>query len=107
MRRLPWLWLVLACFWAACGSEERPINQVGVNVVSKAIFQDSWYMSRTVVDVDYEAAGMCTFPGDIASDAAMDFTSLPRIRWVIDQNALFAYRDYQLVQGGDGEAKSG
>jgi hypothetical protein len=107
MRRLPWLWLVLACSLPACGSEEAPINRVGVNVVEKAIFQDSWYMSRTVVDVDYEAAGMGTYPGDIASDAAMDFTALPRIRWVIDQNTLFAYRDYPLVQGGDGQAKAG
>ena len=108
MRRLScWLLSVLACATFACGSEEPPIDQVGVNVVEKAIFQGSWYMSRTVVDVDYEAAGMGTFPGDIASDAAMDFTALPRIRWVIDEKTLFAYRDYELVQGGDGEAKGG
>ncbi|HKP56321.1 MAG TPA: hypothetical protein VJV78_06365 [Polyangiales bacterium] len=107
MRRLPWLWLVLACTWPACGSDEAPINQVGVNVVEKAIFQDSWYMSRTVVDVGYEASGLGTFPGDIASDQAMDFTALPRIRWVIDENTLFAYRDYPLVQGGDGQSKAG
>ncbi len=110
MRRLSswWLCSVLACFFSvACGTEEPPINQVGVNVVEKAIFQGSWYMSRTVVDVDYEAAGMGTFPGDIASDAAQDFTALPRIRWVIDEDTLFAYRDYELVQGGDGEAKGG
>jgi hypothetical protein len=108
MRRLPSCWLlVLTCILSACGSEEPPVNQVGVNVVEKAIFQDSWYMSRTVIDVDYEAAGMGTFPGDIASDAAMDFTALPRIRWVIDEKTLFAYRDYELVQGGDGTSKAG
>jgi hypothetical protein len=108
MRRLPsWWLLVLTCIFSACGSEEPPVNQVGVNVVEKAIFQGSWYMSRTVVDVDYEAAGMGTFPGDIASDAAMDFTALPRIRWVIDEKTLFAYRDYELVQGGDGTSKAG
>ena len=63
-------------------------------------------MSRTVIDVDYEAGGLGTFPGDAASDQAMDFTAIPRIRWVIDEDTLFAYRDYPLVSGGDGDDKS-
>ena len=92
---------VLALF--GC-SEEPPINQVGVNVVEKSIFTDSWYMSRTVVDVDYEAAGLGTFPGDAASDfAGGGFTAMPRIRWVIDEGFLYAYRDYELITGADGE----
>lgn len=63
-------------------------------------------MSRTVIDVDYEAGGLGTFPGDVASDQAMDFTAIPRIRWVIDEDTLFAYRDYPLIPGGDGDDKS-
>jgi hypothetical protein len=108
MRRAPlWSWLPWSLLlWAACGKDEPAVNRVGVNVVEKAVFQDSWYMSRTVVDVDYEAAGLGTFPGDIASDAAMDFTALPRIRWVIDEHSLYAYRDYELVRGGDGDSKA-
>jgi hypothetical protein len=111
MRRVPfWSWLpacTLAFAALACGTEDPPINRVGVNVVEKSLFQGSWYMSRVVVDVDYEAAGaMGTFPGDVASDQASDFTAMPRIRWVIDENTLYAYRDYQLVAGGDGEDKS-
>jgi hypothetical protein len=106
-RALFWLWSSWCAFlWVACGTEQPAINRVGVNVVEKAVFQGSWYMSRTVVDVDYEAAGLGTFPGDIASDQAMDFTSLPRIRWVVDEKTLFAYRDYSLVQGGDGDSKA-
>src|SRR4029077_13656320 len=31
---------------------------------------------------------------------------MPRIRWVIDEQNLYAYRDYQLVAGGNGEDKS-
>jgi hypothetical protein len=108
MRRVHlWLWSSLcALLCVACGKEEPAINRVGVNVVEKSLFQGSWYMSRTVVDVDYEATGLGTFPGDIASDAAMDFTALPRIRWVIDEDTLYAYRDYELIQGGDGESKT-
>ena len=69
-----------------CGDEEPPINRVGVNVVEKSLFQDSWYMSRTVIDVDYEGSALGTFPGDAASDAAQTFTAMPRIRWVIDKD---------------------
>jgi hypothetical protein len=87
----------------ACGEEEPPINRVGVNVVEKSLFEGSWYMSRTVIDVDYEGAALGTFPGDAASDRAQDFTALPRIRWVIDEDFLFAYRDYEMTLGGDGE----
>src|ERR1700753_1069289 len=114
LSRSPWWstwcvlsWIGFGAFSPACGKEEPVVNRVGVNVVEKAVFQGSWYMSRTVVDVDYEAAGgLGTFPGDIASDQAMDFTALPRIRWVIDETTLFAYRDYALVPGGDGDDKS-
>jgi hypothetical protein len=88
-----------------CGDEEPPINRVGVNVVEKSLFQDSWYMSRTVIDVDYEGSALGTFPGDAASDAAQTFTAMPRIEWRIDKNTLFAYRDYELTPGGDGEWK--
>lgn len=108
MRRVPfWSWLPLCALFAlACGTEDPPIDRVGVNVVEKALFQGSWYMSRTVIDVDYEAGGLGTFPGDVASDQAMDFTAIPRIRWVIDEDTLFAYRDYPLIPGGDGDDKS-
>lgn len=88
---------------AGCGTKQPPINRVGPNVVEKTVFEGAWYMSRTVVDVGYEASGLGTFPGDIASDAAGTFTSLPRVRFVIDEDTLYAYRDYALAAGGDGE----
>jgi hypothetical protein len=98
---------LLLCWFAAvgCGEEQPAISRLGENIVEKSLFEGSFYMSRTVVDVDYEAAGLGTFPGDVASDAASTFTSMPRVRFVIDEDTLFAYRDYELVQGGDGAAK--
>jgi hypothetical protein len=89
-----------------CGAKEPPINRVGVDAVEKSVFQGSWYMARTVIDVDYQGSALGTFPGDAASDAAQAFTAMPRIRWVIDEDFLFAYRDYELTQGGDGQSKA-
>jgi hypothetical protein len=103
--RVSALLAVLSVVLGSCGEDQPSINRVGVNVVEKALFEGSWYMARTVIDVDYEGSALGTFPGDAASDAAQTFTALPRIRWVIDEDYLFAYRDYELTQGGDGESK--
>jgi hypothetical protein len=93
------------CVLWACGKAQKPIDRVGVDVVEKTVFQGSWYMAMTVIDVDYQGSALGTFPGDAASDAAQSFTAMPRIRWVIDENYLFAYRDYDLTLGGDGQSK--
>lgn len=88
---------------AGCGDEQPPVDRLGVNIVDKSVFEGSWYMSSVVLDVDYEAAGLGTFPGDAASDNVGSFGALPRIRWVVDENFLYAYRDYELTIGGEGE----
>ncbi len=103
--------IALAALVGACGKEPA-VNRVGVNVVDKTLFTGSWYYSRVVIDVDYEAAGVGTYPGDAASDfidPTSFNTSMPRIRWVIDEDFLYAYRDYEIIEGinpageGDGE----
>ena len=66
---LTFLAALTAVAFAGC-SDTAPVNQVGVNVVQKEIFEVSWYVGRTVIDVDYEAAGAGTFPGDTAYDHA-------------------------------------
>ncbi len=99
-------WLLLGLLLPSCGEEAAPVNRVGVNVVDKALFTGSWYYTRTVIDVDYEAAGFGTYPGDSAMDfAAGDLASVPRIRWVVDEHYLYAFRDYELIEGGDGEPR--
>ncbi len=90
---------------AGCNGEP-PIDRVGVNIIDKAVLEGSWYMGRTVIDVDYEAGAASyvgTYPGDAASDFGdTSFYTLPRIRWVIDEDFLYAYRDYEFFQGIDG-----
>src|SRR5687768_11935145 len=88
-------------FGVSCVEESAPVNQVGVNVVEKGIFEGSWYFHRVVVDVDYEGAGLGTYQGDSAYDFALggdNAFAIERIRWVIDENTFFAFRDYELVQ---------
>lgn len=104
MWRLSFVPVLLASFlsMAGCADEQAPIDRVGVNVVEKSVFEGSWLYLQTVIDVDYEAAGIGTYPGDSAYDfAATDLSSVPRVRWVIDENYLYAYRDYELLQGAD------
>lgn len=83
---------------AACGDPQPPIDRVGVNVVEKSAFTGSWYMHRTVIAMEYEGAPL-SFVGDNAGDGTGGFLgfTVPRIRWVIDENFLYAYRDYETV----------
>ncbi len=85
-----------------CGTEQAPVNRVGVNVLEKSALAGHWYMARTTIDMDYEAAGL-GFLGEIARDGTSGFFgfALPRIRWVIDEQNLYAYRDYEIL--GDAE----
>ena len=105
MKRSLILSFVAALLASTTACDEDPaINRVGVNVVDKSLFTGSWYFSRVVIDVDYEAAGIGTYPGDAAIDfASAGLGSMPRVRWVIDEDTLFAYRDYELLEGVNGE----
>jgi len=105
MRRLVNSLAVLAAFAifvAGCGDQQPPINRVGVNVIEKSALSGSWYMHQTVIDMEYEGAPI-GFVGANGGDGTGGFLgfSIPRIRWVIDEDFLYAYRDYEIV--GDPE----
>ncbi len=103
MARGSLIWLALcATLWAGCGDKKPPVDRVGVNTVHKDVFKDSsWYFNRTVIDVDYEGGPIGTFPGDTAMDFSSSNFSLPRVRWVIEEKLLLAYRDYELAEGAN------
>ncbi|MEM8606833.1 MAG: hypothetical protein AAGF92_06995 [Myxococcota bacterium] len=98
-----WLVVALAFLSQSCGNERAPVDRVGTNAVQKSFFENSsWYFSRTVIDVDYEGGLLGSFPGDAALDfQGSDLASIPRIRWVIEEETLFAFRDYELVEGAN------
>ena len=99
------LFLTIASFAAGCGTQQAPVDRTGTNAVAKSYFRDaSWYFARTVVDVDYEGGHLGTFPGDAAYDfQGSDLASMPRIRWVIEEDSLIAFRDYELIEGANSE----
>ncbi len=106
------LYLVLIVLFAAsCIEEGDPIDQVQTNLVDKAIFEGEWWHTRTVVDVDTDEAYIAgTFEGDSGwADPGVDggqSGTLARIRWVIDENYLFAYRAYELIEGGNDDGRA-
>ena len=105
MRRLLNTLAVLGAFSifvGGCGDQQPPINRVGVNVIEKSALNGTWYMHQTIIDMEYEGAPL-GFVGSNAGDGTGGFLgfSIPRIRWVIDEDFLYAYRDYELVADPD------
>lgn len=86
----------LGAGFTGCGNPQPPVSQLGANIIDKSIFEGSWYMAQTIIDFDYEAAGL-GFVGEVGSDGTSGGYAIPRIRWVIDEQTLYAFRDYQTV----------
>jgi hypothetical protein len=87
---------VLGAGFAGCGNPQPPVSQLGANIIDKSIFEGSWYMAQTIIDFDYEGAGL-GFVGEVGRDGTSGGYAIPRIRWVIDEQTLYAFRDYQTV----------
>ncbi len=81
--------------FGGCGDPQPAINQVGTNVLEKTALGGSWYMTEQTIDFDYEAAGL-GFVGEVSQDGTGG--GMARIRWVIDEQMLYAYRDYLTTE---------
>lgn len=107
-----------------CGSEPKPVDRVQTRLVDKSMFEGQWWYATTIVDVDYDGANLFglagasgPFEGSMSSDFGLDYNrlggdarysygSMPigRVRFVIDEDHLFAYRTYELTAGGNAGA---
>jgi hypothetical protein len=108
---------LLAAFaaWVSPGCiEPGPrINRVQTNLIDKSVFEGEWWFTHTVIDVADDAAwaiGMAgagaPWPGATASfDIASNSGVVGRIRWVIDENFLYAYRTNEIVLGSSPDAR--
>ncbi|MCG8556379.1 MAG: hypothetical protein MJD61_13980 [Proteobacteria bacterium] len=104
---------LLCCMLTSACSQAGPhIVRVQTNLVDKAVFDGTWWYATTVVDTDYDEAAIfgsagvfAPFSGSMSTDFGIeDSWTMARIRWVIDQNTLFAHRAHELVQGGNPDA---
>lgn len=89
--------LVAAAGFAACASEEPPIDRVQPNALSKSMFDGEWYLHRTVIDTPYSAG--TTFVGE--------GFAMSKIKWSIEENFLIARRTYQLQAGAENGGVAG
>ena len=86
------------------GCRPDTVNRVQPNFVDKGLFEGEWWMTQTAIDVGADVGGV-TWSGDSGfADLGLDAgesPSLARIRWVIDEDTLFAFRAYELVRGSN------
>lgn len=97
-----------------CAETGPDIDRTQANLVDKSIFEGDWWYSRGVQALDDDAAWAISaagagapWPGAMANfDIASRSGVMGRIRWVIDQNYLYAYRTHEIVAGGAADADS-
>ena len=108
-QHLPLLLIALALMTSACTKGGPSVDRTQPSLMDKAIFEGEWWVTQTAIETDADASGP-TWPGDMGfADFALDkgaSTTLGRIRWVIDEKFLFAYRAFELVDGGSGDGDS-
>ncbi|MEL6177767.1 MAG: hypothetical protein AAFS10_02390, partial [Myxococcota bacterium] len=91
--------LCLLIWTAACAQQVGDIDRTQPNGLQKSSFDGEWYYQRTVVDMP--AANGFTFVG------STDFNGMSIITWDIEEDWLFARRNIELVEGGDGKIREG
>ncbi len=97
---------------AGCAEPGADINRVQTNLVDKTIFEGEWWYTRTVADIDDDASWAINgagagapWPGATANfDIASRSGIMGRIRWVIDEDFLYAYRSHEIIFGGADDA---
>jgi len=109
-RRFGFLALLLGTLMGtACNTPGPRIVRVQTNLVDKDVFQGEWWVLQSTLDADAAATG-ATWDGDSGwADLGVDrgaSTTIAKIRWVIDENFLYAYRAYELIDGGNDDGRS-
>jgi hypothetical protein len=93
--------LMLAGLASGCINEQEPRSYVQANVVDKAYFSGEWWYTNRIIDVSVET-DQWGFPGEAAYNFSNpELYAVERIRWVIDEDYLYAFRTYELVEGSN------
>jgi len=82
---------VASLTFVACGGDVTDIDRTQPDRLSKALFEGEWYMRSVVTGSDYNQSSV--FEG---LEGDMD-----RIRWVVDEYTLSAYRSYEFIENAE------
>ena len=93
--------------FVGCAEPGPARNRVQANLVDKSIFEGEWWYTRTVVGMEDdagfaigEAGASAPWVGAMSNfDIASQSGVAGRIRWVIDEGFLYAYRSHEIVRG--------
>ncbi|MCB9738272.1 MAG: zinc-dependent metalloprotease [Deltaproteobacteria bacterium] len=83
--------LALLLLLPACAQDLGLIDRVQPGALDKRVFEGEFFLSRTVVDVPYHVG--YTFVGETEE--------LERVRFVVREDQLVAYRSYDFIAGTD------
>jgi hypothetical protein len=103
----------LATGGGGCSSLPR-VERVQTNLIDKSIFEGDWWYTRTVIQLDDDAAYAIGAAGTGSPWAGAmsnyDITAqsgvIGRIRWVIDEQFLYAYRATEVIPGSNADIDS-
>lgn len=95
--------LALCAVALASCMEGRPNrNYVQTNVVEKDLFGGEWYYTHTIIDNDQESTYAWAYRGSVSFDTVNSVIgTIARVRFVIDEDFLYAFRSYPLVADAD------
>lgn len=102
--RNPLLAVLIASVALAIGCQEQRADRdyVQTNVVDKSLFEGEWYYTHTIVDNDHESTYAWAYRGSVSFDQTNSVIgTAARIRFVVDEDWLYAYRSYPVVDQAD------
>ncbi|MDH5490683.1 MAG: zinc-dependent metalloprotease, partial [Myxococcales bacterium] len=101
--------LMASIAMTGCNQPHGEIIRVQTNLVDKSIFEGEWWIQQTAVAADAAATGQTWAGdsgwGDLGVDADGLSTTVARVRWVVDEDYLYAYRAYELIAGGNDDGR--
>ncbi len=106
IRRSLLLSVMAVLLLGGCTDGGATANRVQPNLVDKKMFEGEWWLANTAIDVDADTTSHI-WSGAMGMDWAVDKGESPvlgRVRWVIEEKFLYAYRSYELVDGANSDA---
>ena len=87
---------------SGCMEQREDRNYIQTNVVDKSLFEGEFYHTHTIIDNDQESTYAWAFRGSVSFDQTNSVIgTIARVRFVIDEDWLYAFRSYPVVADAD------